>query len=400
MWEYSLNLAPEEIRRMVWHLWELNTIYSYYYFFDENCSYNLLYLMEAARPSLRLTDPPWNWTIPTDTLRAVRSENLVGSSAFRPSKGSRIRFMASRLAPDDQALALRIADGTSDPGKLDLKSREEKADLLDLAAEEIQYRYNKSQIGKESYLTRFMSTLAERSTLGTFPADPVPVPLPPEAGHRSSRATLGAGFRDGISFEELSYRPAYHSLDDPDEGFAKGLQIEFADLSLRAYNNGETRLERLDLIDIASLSPRDRFFKPLSYKIATGWLQQTTASGDEFIVYRINPGAGVAYDCGTRTRFYALAEAELRLSGEFRDRYAAGGGLEIGVIQQVTGRWKNLLALERVAYPARNVFQESTASLTEVYRLDPDESVTLAIRWDQVQDHGIAESTLNWNHFF
>jgi len=50
IWEYELNLTPDEIRRMIRHIKELDLIYTDYYFFDENCSYNLLFLLEAARP--------------------------------------------------------------------------------------------------------------------------------------------------------------------------------------------------------------------------------------------------------------------------------------------------------------------------------------------------------------
>ena len=56
IWEYDLNFSEHEVLRMVMHMWELKDIYSDYYFFDENCSYDLLYLLEAARPSLELTD--------------------------------------------------------------------------------------------------------------------------------------------------------------------------------------------------------------------------------------------------------------------------------------------------------------------------------------------------------
>ena len=32
------------------HTYEMDKIYSDYYFFDENCSYDLLFLLDAARP--------------------------------------------------------------------------------------------------------------------------------------------------------------------------------------------------------------------------------------------------------------------------------------------------------------------------------------------------------------
>jgi hypothetical protein len=56
IWEYELNLTPEEIDRLLMHAWELGPIHFDYYFFDENCAYHLLGLLEAARPDLTLTE--------------------------------------------------------------------------------------------------------------------------------------------------------------------------------------------------------------------------------------------------------------------------------------------------------------------------------------------------------
>ena len=38
------------------HTHEMDKIYSDYYFFDENCSYDLLFLLDVARPWIGLTD--------------------------------------------------------------------------------------------------------------------------------------------------------------------------------------------------------------------------------------------------------------------------------------------------------------------------------------------------------
>ena len=69
MWEYRLNLSEEETKRMIWHISELNEIYLNYYFFQKNCSYNLLYLLEAARPTLNLVNKFKMAVMPIETIR-------------------------------------------------------------------------------------------------------------------------------------------------------------------------------------------------------------------------------------------------------------------------------------------------------------------------------------------
>jgi hypothetical protein len=102
MWEFRLNLTEAETRRMVLHIWEMQTIYSDYYFFDENCSYGLLFLIEAARPTVHLTDRIGSglkgfWVIPSDTIRAMDENGLIEEVRYRPSQATKIEALAGRL---------------------------------------------------------------------------------------------------------------------------------------------------------------------------------------------------------------------------------------------------------------------------------------------------------------
>ncbi len=76
IWEYPLNLTGPEIRKMMLHIREMDGIASDYYFFDENCSYDLLFLLEAARPSVKLTDQVHAWLIPLDSVRMVEQRGF------------------------------------------------------------------------------------------------------------------------------------------------------------------------------------------------------------------------------------------------------------------------------------------------------------------------------------
>jgi hypothetical protein len=71
LWTYQLDLSPKKTTRMVEHVWELRYVRFDDYFFDENCSFQLLERLEVARPSLRLTDQLPLTAIPADTVRAV-----------------------------------------------------------------------------------------------------------------------------------------------------------------------------------------------------------------------------------------------------------------------------------------------------------------------------------------
>ena len=90
IWEYQLDFSLTEIYRMLRHIWELDKIKFDYFFFDENCSYHLLSLLEAARPSLHLRDKLWPWVIPGETVRIINAAKLVKNKVFRPANTTKL----------------------------------------------------------------------------------------------------------------------------------------------------------------------------------------------------------------------------------------------------------------------------------------------------------------------
>lgn len=115
--------------------------------------------------------------------------------------------------------------------------------------------------------------LTARSQL-RIPSAPFPVaPFAqrPELGHKTSRASVGAGWRNNDTFEEFTVRAGYHDLLDPEIGYTPDAQIELASISLRHYNReDQTRIERATLANVVSLSPMDALFHAPSWKINVG----------------------------------------------------------------------------------------------------------------------------------
>ena len=94
LWEYPLNLDAAAIDRLIRHLWELGGTSMTYYFFNKNCSYQLLPLLDVADPSLNLSSHFRYRAIPLDTLRTViKSKGLVKDRHLRPSH---LRTMLTR----------------------------------------------------------------------------------------------------------------------------------------------------------------------------------------------------------------------------------------------------------------------------------------------------------------
>jgi hypothetical protein len=111
IWEYQLNLSPAETLRLVEHLWELRDQYANYFFFDENCSYQLLFLLDVARPGMALSANFPLHAIPADTVRAVVAQDgMVERTVFRPSSRTVIEHRLGMLDTAERALVDDLAD--------------------------------------------------------------------------------------------------------------------------------------------------------------------------------------------------------------------------------------------------------------------------------------------------
>ncbi len=352
MWEYRLDLTKEEINLMLLHLWELQKIYSDYFFFDENCSYTLLFLLDAARPSLKLTDSFGLWVMPSDTIRMMVEKNLVKDVIYRPSKSAKIKHLISATEEELHDLALKIYNGDIGSGDV-LKqnfSKKEKARVLDLVMEYSQYKYSRKELTKEKYFDVFLSASKARSRLKNVESyiKDIDSPIPPEKGHKPNRLGIGFGLLKGADrsddnafFQEIRIRPTYHDLLSDDSGYVKGSQIEFTNLVFRYFPSRErVMLEKLDIINIISISERDKFFKPYSWKVDTGFSRKSLPGGKRALYYKLSFGGGYAWNEKIFGTIYLMADSELDVSGRINNSFCFGLGGTAGILKEVSSRYK------------------------------------------------------------
>ncbi|MFN8548702.1 MAG: DUF4105 domain-containing protein [Candidatus Eisenbacteria bacterium] len=388
IWEYPLTLDHEEVLRLVRHTYELEGVYSNYFFFGENCSYGLLYLLEAARPSVHLTDQFGWWVIPLDTIRAARRSGLVADAVYRPSKSTKVEYLGSLLDRHERDAAYGVVRRGDDPGIL-LSSplpNETKIRTLDLASEYLQYVYAKGKMAKPVYVPRFLKLLEARSSLGMSDEWRYDIPAPPrpDEGHRSNRLSLAGGAVEGESFQEVRLRPAYHALLDNERGFKRGSAIVFGDVAVRYHPvERRARLEAIDLIDIVSLAPRTRFFKHTSWRVSTGFARRSVRGGGEPLVWNLNPGMGRAWD--RLALVYAMVEGDVALSGALRSNGTLGGGASLGALRDL-GPWRGSLEARFLRYGVGDPSTRVDLSFGQRLRLSTNQQITLALERREVHD--------------
>ena len=382
MWEYALNFTEEETTRMVLHAWEMREIYTYYYFFDENCSYTLLFLLESARPGLNLTDEFVYSAIPMDTLRAVVNGKAIEGVEYRPSQATKIRHLSSLVNIEDRGTAVKIAEGELNPEDLPLDDKGRVIKILSLSTEYLQYKYSKERISREEYQKLLLAILKARGKLGKDKEDifAIKTPPPPEKGHLSRRFSPGGGVKDESAFLDLNLRPAYHGLLDPDKGYVEGSQIQFMNTVLRYYpEKNRLELERLDFIGILSYSPRNEFFKPLSWKVEGGLYQELFPDSNDHLALKISGGAGMVYGNSILGMYYGMLDGSLKASGRFEKSFSLGAGASTGIIKKLSDKWRAHLYAKGIYYEFGDRHRSFSIVLNQQFDLSPDKSLSIDV---------------------
>jgi len=326
IWEYNLNLNKEEILKMVRHIWELNNTYSNYYFFTENCSYNMLWLIELARPSVHLREH-FNYQVaPLETIHISKEENLLKNSTYRASKRTVLLKYEKLINTSYINIPQKLIES-----KIDIKTvlndnsieTQQKMYLIEASIELLEYTFSKKGISKEKYLSLFHNFSKARASLGSGKELDIKIPANPLHSHRALRVTAGIGSRESDTISFLGIRPVFHDLEDNNYGFMRGTQIEFLNAEL-SYSDSKLEVEKATLISIVSLAPRSDFFKSFSWRTKFAFDRDSLDNKTNFVS---TVGAGFSWqnDLGI---LYTMLDPLFYIQGGFKSAI----GTSLGII--------------------------------------------------------------------
>lgn len=334
LWEYPLDFTPRETGFLVDHLWEIRDTNFDYYFFDENCSYRLLELLEVARPSLDLTGA-WRFSeVPVNTVRSVREAGAAAAPTLRPSAQRELRTRIATLPPDERAIALALS---RDLAALDAPAfralpPERQANVLATAYAQVVYRSRKVVGRNESRAKLGLELLRAMNALPSAPLPGAPQPDAPEEGHATHLWGIYGGAMGDASLAGMEWRGSYHDMLDPLAGFLRGAELTMLDADLRYVDGDRLRLQRLDVANVFSLSPRDAFFPSWSWRVRGG-IERLAVKDEVRGMAGMEGGGGVAYDVGGPL-LWAFAEARVEHSGAHDALLAIGVGPAAGLLWQ------------------------------------------------------------------
>jgi hypothetical protein len=396
LWEYRLNLTQQETARMVEHVWELKQIKFDYFFFDENCSYRLLELLQVARPSLRLTEQFPLTAIPTDTVKAVKDAGLVESIEYRPSRERELLSRAEPLSDEEQQWVLNVSADQQQLQTPAFKAlpRDRQALIIDAAYRLERYRAN----GQERDPQRAQRSFELLRAINQNPAPELDIPQPglPEDGHESRTWQAGLGTRGDRAFGEYGLRMAYHDLNDNAESFPLGAQIEILQLKLRQYEGNEWQVQQLDLATIRSLTPRNALLQPLSWQVTGGLERVPGKHDDETLVSHVNGGGGGTWQLADELLGFALGTVRVEHNNDFAEFISPAAGFNTGLLWKnplgnlsletrgdyfANGEVRRSISLNQQWELSRNVGLRLSAQREFSHLATPENEVLLEVKW-------------------
>ena len=328
LWEYPLNLSPAEVDILLAHVWELRDVAFTYFFFDENCSYRLLELIEVAKPDVELTESFRAHAIPIDTVRMLDTNGLLSKSVYRASASEKLLFNAQRLSKHEIKRVKALAEGRLAPEEVNSLL------ILNVAYQYLQLTSVKKQRTPALAKRQFglLTAINKRSKTKTdyTPTKP-PRPTAPQNSHRSQMVAFRTGTIENNAFVDIEFRASYHDLLDPIDGYLKGGSINIGRVVFRQYENSALDLQHVDFIDINSLSPQNELHQPTTWRVNVG-IDRIYSADDDWLTLQLNGGAGVSIEPYDDLLIYGLAEARTEYALDGSALVDTGLGVRGGIM--------------------------------------------------------------------
>ncbi|MGN0736697.1 Lnb N-terminal periplasmic domain-containing protein [Treponema porcinum] len=346
MWEYKLNLTADETDSLLRHVFDLQNIYSKYFFISENCSFNLLFLIEAARPETNATSKLNKIVEPVETVKLIHSLGMTENPTYRPSLYSKIKQEKKNLSGKQQKYIKDICLGkkSAEDFPFSDSSTETQARIWDMAADYLSALLSSGKITAEEYRPRFLSVLTERNRLDAEYSYEAEQPDFPENAHGSKKTAFSSGKDFNGFYAGLNFRLSAHEQLEKPAGYSENSEVSFFQTDIRFYpENNDFLLNNLLFLSVISLPSSDSFFFNGAMKFQTGLETLSDNNNKDFTVWKTTFLYGASVIPVKQIQLYAMAGGILSISPKYKYNTDICAGAEAGVIT-TTGIWKNKIS--------------------------------------------------------
>lgn len=286
LWDYKLNLSKDQVSFLIDHLLELEGSFAPYYFADENCSQQILELIEVAAPDLNIAASFTDVTIPLDTLKALYKKGLLSGEGLRTSLQSDWQTRFTKLNLSQRNHLKEIIREPKNPNLTALEAKQQaevlEASLSYFAVQEYRQKKELSEIKYPLSVARARLGSVTDALETTKSASPLL--SPPSVAYY-----LGYGKFDNSEFYNFKWRRMFHDLLSDDSGLSAFSHLEILSLDFRYFSEMKNLdLHRMVLIKALSTAAVNILDTPVSWKVDVG----TETKLNPYLHF----GAGLSWD--------------------------------------------------------------------------------------------------------
>lgn len=409
LWEYELNLSPEETRFLVEHIWEMKHVSFPYYFVSDNCAYRLLGLIDLVRPTLNLKQQFKVAAIPVETIKAIERQGLVKQTVYRPALETQL---LSQARQHGQSLAkaahvLAFAEVKQMPIILQKYAALDRAKMLEMAYDDLYLQFTGRKVEPRFAQPRLRQLLSLRSQIELEKQRQAPdtPKIDPTQAHEARYFSTQIGEVQGQKMIELGHRQAYHDLIDPQGGFRLGTQLLFWDGAIQ-YRDDEFKLEHFDFLSVNSYNPITPFKTPLSWGFNLGWQQQALDSNGQFSenqqhgVAHLNLQMGYSYADQKREHLcYVQLQNHLQAGKALDKGWRIGLGPTLGCQNIWSDQVNSLVQVELPYWEDAHQWQLKLNTQVQ-YVLNNQNALRLNWQYQQQANQDWNKTSLGYVHFF
>lgn len=408
LWEYELNLSPEETRFLVSHIWEMQHVSFPYYFVSDNCAYRLLGLVDLVKPESNLQEKFTYASIPMETIKSMQQQGLTKAPVYRPALETQLLSQAHQHGASLAKVAHQIAMLPIQQSSQILKSftEQDQAKILEMAYDDLYLQFIGRKVEESIAQPQLRQLLALRSQidLDKQRQEPKRPTKEPTQGHNARNLSVKAGEVQGDKFIELGHRQAYHDLIDPQGGYRAGTQLLFLNGNAQ-WRDDHLKLERLDLLEVNSYNPIQPFKTPLSWGFNLGWRQEAIYDGSfsedkQHGVASFNAQVGYSLaDYGRKHICYGQVQTYVQTGSNLDKGWRVGMGPTLGCMNQWFERFNSVVQIELPYWEDQNQWNLRVNTQWQ-YVINRNNAVRLNWDYEQQNHQDWMKSSLGYVWFF
>lgn len=406
IWEYRLNFSEEEKDRMLRHIFDLSGIYSRYFFISENCSYNLLFLIEAAKPETDITNILSGVVEPIETVKTICETGLTDKTDYRPSVYSKLEFQKTQLTRKQNKYVKDVCYGkkTAKDFPFGDLPKEKQAEIWEQASDYLTSLLNSRKISSDEYRPRFVSVLSERRKLGKIESSTkITEPPHPEKAHGSKKISIHGGKDIEGAYTGLEFRlTAHEQLENP-AGYASNSELVFGEIDLRVHpQETDFYLKKALIASVISLPVSDLYFFNSAMNIVVGLDSNPNEYKEEALAFRLKAMFGTSIKPAYWIQPYFIAGFDAYASPKYERKHFYADpliGAEVGFIT-TAGIWKNKIAASALQSPFDKKHLRIQASVNEGFNIAQNISLKGGYSFNMDWDERWHEFTVSFNAYF